>query len=46
MSPATLSVYMAHLILRQVDWSIRYHNRATVDYYLRVAEDVLRDVGL
>ena len=37
---------MAHLILRQVDWSIRYHNRATVDYYLRVAEDVLRDVGL
>jgi thiamine kinase-like enzyme len=45
-SPAILSVYMAHLILRQVDWSIRYHNPATVDYYLRVAGDVLRDVGL
>jgi aminoglycoside phosphotransferase (APT) family kinase protein len=45
-SPAMLSVYMAHLILRQVDWSIRYHNRVTVDYYLRVAEDVLRTVGL
>jgi hypothetical protein len=45
-SPAILSVYMAHLILRQVDWSIRYHNPATVDYYLRVAEDVLRGVGL
>jgi hypothetical protein len=45
-SLAILSVYMAHLILRQVDWSIRYHNPATVDYYLRVAEDVLRGVGL
>jgi hypothetical protein len=45
-SPTILSVYMAHLILRQVDWSIRYHDRATVDYYLRVAEHVLRDVGL
>ena len=30
-SPGVLSVYMAHLILRQVDWSIRYHNPATVD---------------
>lgn len=45
-SPGILSVYMAHLILRQVDWSIRHHDRATVDYYLRVAEHVLRTVGL
>ena len=42
--PGILSVYMSHLILRQVDWSIRYHDRATVDSYLRVAEQVLRDV--
>jgi len=44
-SPDILSVCMAHMILRQVDWSIRHHNRATVDYYLRVAENVLRDIG-
>jgi len=42
--PGILSVYMSHLILRQVDWSIRYHDRATVDSYLRVAEQVLRDM--
>ena len=41
-NPAILGVYMAHLILRQVDWSIRYHNQATVDHYLRVAQDVLK----
>ena len=44
-SPGILSVYMAHMILRQVDWSIRYHDRATVDYYLRVAKNILQDVG-
>jgi Phosphotransferase enzyme family len=42
-SPGVLSLYMAHMILRQVDWSIRFHDRATVDYYLRVAQKVLRD---
>jgi aminoglycoside phosphotransferase (APT) family kinase protein len=45
-SPGVLSVYMAHLILRQVDWSIRHHHRDTVDSYLRMAEHVLRTVGL
>jgi hypothetical protein len=46
MSLGVLSVYMAHLILRQVDWSIRHHNQATVDHYLRVAEAILRTVEL
>jgi hypothetical protein len=45
-SPGVLSVYMAHLILRQVDWSIRYRPQAIVDSYLRVAEDVLRTLDL
>jgi Phosphotransferase enzyme family len=45
-NPGVLRAYMAHLILRQVDWSIRYHTRATIDSYLRVAEEVLRTVEL
>lgn len=45
-SPGVLRVYMAHLILRQVDWSIRHHARSIVASYLRVAEDVLRTVDL
>lgn len=45
-SPGVLSVYMAHMILRQVDWSIRYHDQATVRYYLRIAEHVVRDIHL
>ncbi len=29
-----LSVYFAHLILRQVDWSLRYHDEATSQRYI------------
>lgn len=38
-------VYLMHLILRQVDWSIRHHPPETVARYLRRADDILRDVG-
>jgi hypothetical protein len=31
--------YWAHMSLRQVDWSIRHHDAATVDRWLTVAED-------
>lgn len=41
--PGILCVYMAHLILRQVEWSARHHDRATVDQWLGRAADVLRD---
>lgn len=30
--------YWAHMSLRQVDWSIRHHDTATVDHWLDVAE--------
>lgn len=30
--------YWAHMALRQVDWSIRHHDEATVDRWLAVAE--------
>jgi Ser/Thr protein kinase RdoA (MazF antagonist) len=36
--PARLRAYWAHMSLRQVDWSIRHHDSATVDAWLDVAE--------
>jgi hypothetical protein len=30
--------YLAHMSLRQVDWSLRHHDEATVDHWLDVAE--------
>jgi aminoglycoside phosphotransferase (APT) family kinase protein len=44
-APDALAVYLAHLILRQVDWSIRHHDRDTVDYFIIRARDVLRDIA-
>jgi hypothetical protein len=40
--PRLLGIYVAHLILRQVDWSIRFHDRAAVAHWLDRADDVLR----
>jgi hypothetical protein len=33
--------YWAHMSLRQVDWSIRHHDTATVEHWLDVAESGL-----
>jgi aminoglycoside phosphotransferase (APT) family kinase protein len=40
--PRLLRLYLAHLVLRQVDWSIRFHDRAAVDRWLGRSEEVLR----
>jgi hypothetical protein len=37
-STRRLRAYWAHISLRQVDWSIRHHDNATVDHWLDVAE--------
>lgn len=42
--PGPLRVYLAHMILRQTDWSIRHHSSAIVQDYLRRAETVLLDI--
>jgi len=34
--------YWAHMSLRQVDWSIRHHDPATVDHWLDIAESGIR----
>jgi aminoglycoside phosphotransferase (APT) family kinase protein len=38
LEPDRLRAYWAHMALRQVDWSIRHHDAATVDRWLTVAE--------
>jgi hypothetical protein len=40
-SPRRRRAYWAHMSLRQVDWSIRHHDEATVDRWLAVAESGL-----
>jgi hypothetical protein len=42
--PAATAIYLAHMIHRQVDWSIRHHDRATIDRWLGQARAVLRDI--
>ncbi len=39
--PGVLSVYLAHMILRQVDWSIRHHGPQAVTMWLRIAHESL-----
>lgn len=39
-----LGAYVAHMILRQVDWSIRFHTPEDVEHWLRISHSALRDV--
>lgn len=43
--PIALAVYLSHLIVRQVDWSIRHHDAATIARYVRIAHDILADLS-
>ncbi len=38
------AVYLAHMIVRQLDWSMRNHLGETVDRYKRIARDILREI--
>ncbi len=40
-----LTVYLAHMIVRQVDWSIRHHPPAWTAYWMSTAREILRDLG-
>jgi hypothetical protein len=42
--PAAVALYLAHLIHRQVDWSIRHHAPSTVDQWLERARLVLQEI--
>lgn len=39
-----LSVYLAHMIVRQVDWSIRHHDSARAAAWIAIAEEIVRDL--
>jgi hypothetical protein len=39
-----LRLYFAHLILRQVDWSLRYHDAATSERYIARGWTILQEV--
>jgi aminoglycoside phosphotransferase (APT) family kinase protein len=43
--PEPGAVYLAHLIHRQVDWSIRYHTAEAIEHWLRIAAALLGDVA-
>jgi len=39
------AVYLAHMIVRQLDWSMRHHARETViDQYMRISREIIRDI--
>ncbi len=40
-----LTVYFAHLILRQVDWSLRYHDEATSERYIVRSHALLAEIS-
>jgi len=44
--PASGTVYLAHLIHRQVDWSIRYHTPETIERWLAITTTVLGDLAV
>ncbi len=39
-----LTVYLAHLMLRQVDWSLRHHDQPTIERYLQRSMALLDDI--
>lgn len=44
-SPRVIAVYLAHIILRQVEWSLRLHAPAVGRRYLDRAHQVLADIA-
>lgn len=43
-TPGAVSLYLAHLIVRQVDWSIRHHDDATVGLWVDNANNLLSEL--
>jgi hypothetical protein len=43
-STEATALYLSHMIVRQLDWSIRRHGAPTVQRYLAIARDILSDL--
>jgi Ser/Thr protein kinase RdoA (MazF antagonist) len=39
--PAAIALYAAHMVLRQVDWSLRNHDDATVQWFMGIGDALL-----
>jgi fructosamine-3-kinase len=39
-----VAVYLAHMIVRQLDWSMRHHPREAVDHYMNDATAMLEEI--
>jgi aminoglycoside phosphotransferase (APT) family kinase protein len=39
---AAVALYLSHMIVRQLDWSIRNHDQATVTRYMKISRNALR----
>ncbi|HXN85985.1 MAG TPA: phosphotransferase, partial [Candidatus Binataceae bacterium] len=44
-SRGAAAVYLAHMIVRQLDFSIRVHDRATVDHFLPIVREIITDIS-
>ncbi|HKD76367.1 MAG TPA: phosphotransferase, partial [Ktedonobacterales bacterium] len=40
-----LSTYLAHLFVRQVDWSLRHHHESVAQIYIRRSVAILNDIA-
>ncbi|MGO9451409.1 MAG: phosphotransferase family protein [Candidatus Binataceae bacterium] len=38
------ALYLAHMIVRQLDWSIRHHDEETISRYLRISRLAMREI--
>jgi hypothetical protein len=43
--PRALALYAAHMVLRQVDWSLRHHDEGTVEWFLGIGVALLAAAG-
>lgn len=43
---SAITLYMAHIIIRQIDWSIRHHDPATVEAWLGTANILLKELAI
>jgi thiamine kinase-like enzyme len=41
-----VAVYLAHMIVRQLDWSMRHHDAATVGRYMNDAHAIMRAIDI
>jgi Ser/Thr protein kinase RdoA (MazF antagonist) len=40
--PPAVAIYLSHMIVRQLDWSIRHHDQPTVTRYVDISRSALR----